>query len=132
MTPAILINGEKFFVSLFDCVEDILLISDPIKYISYDEDKGILDRLGLAALAIVVHYETTLLPTPCTTSLYKSGIIGKLKTFGCLEWFQNLNDMNVDVSRLIMCTSTMIALENNFLSPDDLVPKEEEGKEENT
>ena len=132
VTPAILINGENFFISVYDCIQDILLLSDPIKYVSYDEDEGTLDRFGLAALAIVVHYETTLLPIPCTNSLYKSGIVDKHQTFGCLQYFQSLDDMSVDVSSLKMCNSTMIALENNFLTPDDLVPKGEEEERKRT
>ena len=40
--------------------------------------------------------------------------------------------MSVDVSSLKMCNSTMIALENNFLTPDDLVPKGEEEERKRT
>ena len=132
MTPAVLINGENFIISVYDCVQDILLISDPIKYVSYDKDKGTLDRFGLVALAIAIHYKTTMLPIPCTNSLYKSGILDKLQEFGCLQHFQSLDDMGVDVSRLKMCNSTMITLEADFLSPDDLVPKGEEGNRKRT
>lgn len=131
MMPAVLINGEKFFVSLFDCVKDILLISDPITYVTYeDNNQGALNRMGLTALAVVVHHETTLLSPPDINMTLKSGVIDKLRNLEHLECFQNLEDMNVDVSRLQMCLSTMFSFETKFISQTELKKTEDEKEEE--
>ena len=40
-TPAILINGKVFIVCLYDCSNDVLLISDTIEYVSETGELGI-------------------------------------------------------------------------------------------
>ena len=132
-TPAILINGETFIVCLFDCLKDVLLISDPIRYVTYIENegtlnKGNLNRFGLMALSIVIHHETTLLP-PFDKIQYKSGIIGELDKCRHLQHFQDLHDMNIDASAIEMSTSELSSVGSRFVSRETMVKMCKEEKE---
>ena len=97
MTPAVLINGTKFIICLYDCENDILLLSDPIEYV---KENGDLISLGLLALAIVVNHETSLLPNSYDASRYPSGIFSILKFSGHLRHYQDLNEKNVNVCNI--------------------------------
>ena len=55
MTPSILIDGTKFQVSFYDCVNDVLLLSYPV---TLEKENGeLFSKESLILLFLVVHYE---------------------------------------------------------------------------
>ena len=98
MTPAVLINGTTFIVSLYNVSNDVLLLSNAIVY--NQEEQGLFPP-GLLALAIVIHHQATLLRTS-NESQYPSGIVSQLITLERLKDFRALNSHNIDTSSFEM------------------------------
>lgn len=96
LVPTIMISSSGFKVCLYDCVHDILLISD-VKNISHN---GHLSPSGILMLWIVVNHRLFLRPLTSDHLKhlldYKSTIIEKLKTFSVYDDYCKLQDLNVN------------------------------------
>lgn len=56
LTPTVLINKEKFYVCLYDCNKDILLMSDPCYLVEYRGQRKFLSPSACLFLWIVVNH----------------------------------------------------------------------------
>ena len=56
LSPTLLINHDKFYVCLFDCVKDILIISEPMVLTELRDSRKYLARRAMLAIWIIVNH----------------------------------------------------------------------------
>lgn len=56
LAPCLLINGSKFYLCLFDCVKDLLLLSEPMVLTEVRDRKKCLARRAMLAIWIIVNH----------------------------------------------------------------------------
>ena len=113
ISPTILIDDHNFHVCMYDCKEDILLISDAFCYNSKTRSRFLVN--GMSDLWTIVNFANTLKKIPDFLYEYKSGIRDWLVHYNCLKSFQDLKEMNVDLSEIQLRDYSSNAREDNLV-----------------
>ena len=94
IVPTILIDEHQFQVCLYDCENDVLLISEPVELAK----KGGLSSSGMAILWLVINHRFFLQPLHDELAQYPSTIKSSLEAVGALDSYNELQrkDLNWD------------------------------------